>query len=391
MKKKELKFIIPLAVVIILLVIVKLSEPEEIDWSYDFTMKGTVPYGGFIFHDIMPELFPGTEIVNKELPLYNVLKDQYYQNTNYVFVNSVFRPDELDTEYLLWYVGSGNNVFVSVFSIYGSLADSLQVETYGSFFNEDTININLTDPELKTTGGYTYKKGNFENYFVKYDTANTQVLGKNQRNDINFIRVKYGDGNFFLNTVPLAFTNYHLINENNSGYIFRALSYLPVQKTFWDDYYKAGNRFSSTPLRFIISQEALKLAYYLILAGIILFIIFYGRRKQRIIPIISPLKNTTLEFVRTVGNLYYQQKQHKNIAEKKITYFLDYIRNRYFIKSGLIDDEAIKKISEKTSYPVEKLKNIFSGIERAKNSPAISEQELVVINSQIETFYERTK
>jgi len=27
-----------------------------------------------------------------------------------------------------------------------------------------------------------------------------QVLGKNEHNYVNFIRIKYGDGNFFLNT-----------------------------------------------------------------------------------------------------------------------------------------------------------------------------------------------
>ena len=127
------------------------------------------------------------------------------------------------------------------------------------------------------------------------------------------------------------------------------------------------------------------------LVSVILFIIFYGRRKQRIIPVIPPLNNSTLEFVRTVGNVYYQQKEHKNIAEKKITYFMDYLRNRYFIKAVTFDNEILKKISEKTSYPIKKLNNIFFLIEQIKNSNNITEAELVKINSQIENFYERTK
>jgi hypothetical protein len=391
MKKKEIKFLIPIVVTIIILIIIRLSQPEEIDWSYDFTKTRRIPYGGYIVHDILPDLYPDADIINRDVPIYNVLKDEHYYKTNYIFINSYFVPDGLDTQYLMYYVSQGNNVFISAFDIRGKLADSLQIQTYGYFFNEDTVNINLTNSSISTVNGFTYKKGNFSNYFFTYDTARTQVLGINQDGQANFIRIRYGDGNFLLNTVPLAFSNYHLLNEDNSGYVFRALSCLPVQETIWDDYYKAGNKFTSTPLRFIVSQDSLSWAYYLGLISIILFIIFYGRRKQRIIPVIPPLRNSSLEFVRTVGNLYYQQKEHKNIATKKIAYFLDYLRNRYFLKSGVLDDEALKKISDKSLYPVEKLKNIFSLIEQIKSSNYVTETELVKVNSQIENFYERTK
>ena len=252
MKKKEIKFLIPIVVTIIILIIIRLSQPEEIDWSYDFTKTRRIPYGGYIVHDILPDLYPDADIINRDVPIYNVLKDEHYYKTNYIFINSYFVPDGLDTQYLMYYVSQGNNVFISAFDIRGKLADSLQIQTYGYFFNEDTVNINLTNSSISTVNGFTYKKGNFSNYFFTYDTARTQVLGINQDGQANFIRIRYGDGNFLLNTVPLAFSNYHLLNEDNSGYVFRALSCLPVQETIWDDYYKAGNKFTSTPLRFIV-------------------------------------------------------------------------------------------------------------------------------------------
>lgn len=391
MKTKEIKFLIPLALTIIILIIIRLSEPEEIDWSYNFTKNGTIPYGGYVIHDILPDLFPDSEIKNREVPIYNVLKNQYFYETNYIFINSYFAPDELDTQYLMFYVSQGNNVFVSAFDIRGKLADSLNINTYGNIFSDDTLSVTLTDSVFLSDEIYTYKKGNFSSYFAGYDTAKAEVLGKNQGGNVNFIRIKHGEGNFFLNTVPLAFSNYHILNEDNSDYVFRTLSCLPVQETIWDDYYKVGNMFSSTPLRFIVSQDSLSWAYYVGLISIVLFIIFYGRRKQRIVPVIPPLNNTTLEFVRTVGNVYYQQKEHKNIAEKKINYFMEYLRNRYFIKAVTFDNEVLNKISEKTSYPIRKLKNIFSFIEQIKNSKNITEAELVKINSQIENFYERTR
>ena len=391
MKRKDIKYLIPLIITLIILTIIKIVEPEKVNWTKSFAKKDKIPYGGYIIYDLVPNLFPGNEVVLKELPIYNILKDNYFYGTNYIFINSYFSPDRLDTEYLLRYVADGNNIFISAFGIYADLADSLKIKTFDVFFSEDSVNINFTLLEVKSEIGYSYFKDNYENYFSEYDTALVQVLGKNENGNVNYLRIKYGKGNFFLNTVPLAFTNYHLLNSNNNEYVYKALSHLPLQKTFWDDYYKDGNKYTGSTLQYIMSQQSLKWAYFIILMSVVLFIFFYGRRKQRIIPVIPPLTNTTVEFVETVGNLYYQQKDCKNIAEKKISFFLDFIRNKYFVKTSNFDEETIQKIADKSLLTTGKIKSILSEIEKINYSQKITEEDLVNINYQIENFYERTK
>ncbi len=391
MKRKNIKYLVPLIITLIIITIIKIIEPEEIDWTKSFAKKDKIPYGGYIIYDLSDELFPTRDVVLKELPIYNILKDNYYFNTNYVFINNYFSPDRLDTEYLLRFVADGNNVFISAFGIYGNLADSLKIQTFDEFFSEDSININFSLPEVKSGNGFTYFKGNFDNYFSEFDTVLVQVLGKNENGNVNFLRIKYGEGNFLLNTVPLAFTNYHLLNSDNNEYVYKALSHLPVQQTFWDDYYKDGNKYQASTLQYIMSQQSLKWAYYIILVSVVFFIFFYGRRKQRIIPVIAPLTNTTVEFVETVGNLYYQQKDFKNIAEKKISYFLDYLRSKYLIKTGSFDEETIQKIADKSSLSSGKIKSILREIGKINHSQKITEEDLTNINYQIEKFYERTK
>jgi hypothetical protein len=391
MKRKNIKYLVPLIITLIIITIIKVIEPEEIDWAKSFAKKDKIPYGCHIIYNVSNELFPNQEVVLKELPIYNILKDNYYFNTNYVFINNYFSPDRLDTEYLLRYVADGNNVFISAFGIYGDLADSLKIITYDEIFSEDSININFSIPEMNCANGYNYFKGNFENYFSEFDTTLIQVLGENEKGNVNFLRIKYGEGNFLLNTVPLAFTNYHLLNSDNNEYVYKALSHLPVQQTFWDDYYKDGNKYQASTLQYIMSQQSLKWAYYIILVSVVFFIFFYGRRKQRIIPVIAPLTNTTVEFVETVGNLYYQQKDFKNIAEKKISYFLDYLRSKYLISTRSFDEKTIQKIAEKSSLSSGKIKSIFKEIEKINHSQKITEEELININYQIDKFYERTK
>ena len=92
-------------------------------------------------------------------------------------------------------------------------------------------------------------------------------------------------------------------------------------------------------LRFLFTTPSLTWAYYLTLAGLGLFMIFESKRRQRVIPVIEPVKNKSLEFVETVGQLYYQQADHASIAEKKIQYWLAYVRQRFNIPTTELAEE----------------------------------------------------
>lgn len=391
--RKNLKFLIPLFVTLVLLIIIKSMQPEELNWEESYTSKDKIPFGCYVTHDLLSDIFPGDDlkITNAELPVYNTLKNSFYFNTNYIFINNIFNPDRLDIEYLLKFADEGNNVFICA-SWYGKdFQDSLGVFTSYNFFSQDDSSIiNFTDEEIKTDSGYKFKEGYPGTYFTKFDTAKANVLATDSSGFNVFFSMKYGKGNIFLSTIPAAFSNYYLLKNETNGFAFKSLSYLPVQNVIWDEYYKVGNKYNSTPLRFIVSQSALAWAYYLMLIGVIIFIIFYGRRRQRRIPIIKPFENTTLEFVSIVGNLYYQQKNHSTIAKKISIFFFEYLRNKYFLQSSELDDQGIKIISEKTKYPFEKLKSIIQSLKGTFHRNNITDSELIYLNNRIEDFYKKT-
>src|SRR5579871_5141807 len=85
----------------------------------------------------------------------------------------------------------------------------------------------------------------------------------------------------------------------------------------------------------------LKWAYRIALITVIIFVFFEIKRRQRIIPVIEPLRNSTLDFVRTVGGVYFHQHNNKNIAEKKIQYFFEFIRSHFYLSTVYLDDEFI--------------------------------------------------
>ena len=391
--RKNVKFLVPLFVTLVLLIIIKAMQPEEINWEESYTAKDKIPFGCYVTHDLLEEIFPDNDlnISSAELPVYNTLKNKIHFNTNYIFINNIFNPDRLDIEYLLQFAEEGNNIFISA-SWYGEdFQDSLGIYTSYNFFSQDDSSIiNFTDENIKTDSGYKFKEGYPGTYFTNYDTAKATVLAVDSSGYNVFFRIKYGNGNIFLSSIPAAFSNYYVLKSKTNGFAFKSLSYLPVQDIIWDEYYKAGNKYNSTPLRFIVSQSALAWAYYLILIGVIIFIIFYGRRRQRRIPIIKPLENTTLEFVSIVGNLYFQQKNHSTIAKKNSIFFFDYLRNKYFLQASELDDSVIKIIAEKTNYPFEKLRSLIQSLKGTFNRNNITDSELIFLNNRIEDFYKKT-
>src|SRR5690606_36227948 len=82
------------------------------------------------------------------------------------------------------------------------------------------------------------------------------------------------------------------------------------------------------------------------------------KRKQRIIPIIKPLQNTSLNFIKTIGNLYFQKKNNNDIGQKMTNHFTEYIRSNYHIPATELSEDVIIRLSEKSGYDKDKLKVI---------------------------------
>jgi hypothetical protein len=392
--KENRKYILLLIATILLVVAVEWLSPKPINWTATYSQDDKNPFGAYILHDLLPSIFPGKEIQTLDATLYEQDQMEELNEGNYIFIAEDLSLGEEDMDILLRLAKDGNNIFIAAQTYPQYLKDTLHFDTENIFFVADTLGLNLAHPALKTTSGYNYRR--VETFYAfrpldKKKKATYQVLGHSHLKEANFIKIKFGRGNFYLNTVPQAYTNYNMLYGQNATYISKTLSYLPIKNTYWDEYYKGFHREPQTPLRFIIGQPALKWALYLTLSALVLFMLFEAKRKQRIIPIIKPLTNATVEFTETVGRLYFQYKDHKNIAEKKITYFLDYLRTRFYVKTNEFNEELYSKLADKTGVSQEDIVKLFQLITSVRSRKSISEQELMALNTQIEDFQKKNR
>src|SRR6266496_5711388 len=152
---------------------------------------------------------------------------------------------------------------------------------------------------------------------------------------------------------PLAFSNYFLLHKENMHYYENALSVISstVKKIVWDEYYlyKKGNQ---TPrkgwLTVLLGFPALKAALLTAIFALLLFVLLEMRRKQRYIPFLPKPKNESLDFVKTIGRLYYDKGDHKNLCHKMAAYFLEYVRSRYKLATNNLNENFIKLLQYKS-------------------------------------------
>lgn len=393
---KDWRYIVYVVGAIALFVIVKLLSPKQYNWAITLLHDDKNPYGVYALYKLLPTQFENVDIKNSYKTFYE-LKDSLSSNENIVVFAMNFTGSKEDAEALLKHVDQGATAFISAQYFWGHFSDTLNISTSDYFFTpgtvenklevrNDTSHLNFANHRLDSSTHYFYRRDNTHNYFDTFDTTRTTVIAKNDFQKPVTINVRWGKGNIILNSTPLAFTNIYLMSGKHLGFAEKTFSYLPQRNIRWTEYYQVGRREAATPLRFILTDESLRWAYYITIGSILLFMIFEAKRKQRIIPVVKPLANTTLEFVSTIGNLYYQKGDHKDIAEKKIQFLLEQIRTKYWLNTNKIDDVFLTTLANKSGKSLEEIMILFKTIKSISSSSAINPGQLMDLNQKIEKF-----
>ena len=218
--------------------------------------------------------------------------------------------------------------------------------------------------------------------YLKLEKDTFDVLGtiecKIDNENSNFIRVKLGKGLLILHSSPAVFTNYYLLKSGSDKYVEQVLSQLPGKDIVWVTNEKESGSISNAPLSFILSQEALRNAFYLILAGAALFFIFNAKRKQRIVPVIPPVENTTVEFTKTIGNLYFQEGSPMELLIIRSSFILEKIRSEYNIPTDKMDQEMVHMLTMKTARDIQKIQEMTDILRNIQNNQVQDPKTILV-------------
>ena len=378
----------------IALILFEYFAPKDPDWSMSFSKEKKIPFGGYIMYDLLPDMFPQSDIEIKDKNIYKYIDDKNIAQSTFIYNTDNFDLTDKAIDRLLELAAQGAKIFISANSFPKKLSDTLKFKTDISFnfiLSGDSLPVNFVHKKLYRQDGYNIGKQNRAMYFSRFDSSKTVILGIIGDEKLpNYLKIPFGKGFFYVHSLPLAFTNYNILQENNAEYVFKVLSYLKNKHIYWDEYYKPQKMMDQkSPLYYIQQSPALRNAYHLLLLMAILFLFINGKRKQKPVPLIEPLKNSSMEFAQTLANLYLNTSNHKDILLKRYIYWKEFLREKYYINSKIFSQsDAAEKIAKKTESKVSLIKNIMMMHDFALNNESVPAATLEKFNNYLEKFYQ---
>lgn len=380
----------------------KTKSLKKLDWNPTFKKTETKPYASLALYVLLKDIFPEKKIIQRaKIAPKDTSLQRLGKKYNLFFVHNQMDNDAEYASSLYFFVSGGGEAFLATSEVPYHLSEMLENLSLGYHYTKENLSIQFTNTFLKDKKrAYTYKNISSHYYVNNFNKEEGVVLATDQYNYPILVKIPVGNGNFYICTIPLAFTNFSMLDSPNSEFIEKSLSYLPIRDVLWEDLPSWETRFKNKntkptgikELAFLKKNESLWWAFLLSLFSIFLFILFRAKREQRTIPIAESYGNTSLEFAKTIGRLYFNFKDHKNLAEKKIIYLNEFIKNSLQINiSDSYDENTIQKISQKAALPYQEVQELFTLIKEVKEKAQISDSELLMLSKQISNFKKKAK
>ncbi len=401
MKKIAPILFIILGLIITASIALGIQKTRTVDWEESFNEKSNKPYGVSVFYKELENLFKDQKIRTvfhqPESYLSAHSEDSYGDHVakgNYIIIGNSDYLENESVDELLNFVDEGNTLFISDYYFSQKIHDTLQIDVDYILNEKDSISYqSLKYLDIKNS---VIDKNEGDNYFSRFDSINYRILGhsKIDSSRVNFIEVPFGKGNIYLHLEPKVFTNYNILKDDRYKYVEGLISYLPEDAIYFDSYVKIqtgydGNVEKESNLSWFLEQLSFKWAWYTAIIFALLFMVFNAKRRQRIIKIVKPLQNTTVAFVKTISNLYFDTQDHKNLIDKKITYFLEKIRTDFNLDTTILNEAFIIKLAAKTGKKKDNIKKLIDYINWLQSKNEFFDCNLIKLNTLIETFYSK--
>jgi hypothetical protein len=357
---------------VLIAIVLLVVYPTPQDWRPTYDTEDKIPRGTLIFHDWMLEEFGEERVYYSFEDIEtrgNTGDSLMYKGYSWIFIQETFLPTFEKWKAIDSFCQMGGVVFAS--SGYANLESldsiSLYISRGTGFFNPSNV-IRDTSKNLihldygngkvyegrlsrKLSNSYIYAG---QDSLVQYD-----VLGWNNLDDYNLVRIPKGNGYLYLHSIPDVFSNYAILNENVYEYLGGLISLLPREKIIFDrDFYDLSSE-SRSPFRAMLRNDSLRWMYFLLLSSLLLYGIFGLKRTKKAIPVIPPKENMSLGFVSTLSGMYYHKGSWSSIIKMRSEALMEYLKiNHYMGELSFTEEEALH-FSMRTGFPEKKAKKLF--------------------------------
>lgn len=395
-------------------------------WNESYRYDKDQPFDLFALYELLEARPEGLVFVEDSL---TVLKNVGANGGNYVFVGNYAYFNEKSVTDLLDFVERGNTAFIAAYDLPEDLATHLfGDDCYYNFYNDEermlsvsydtlTLQLTSTDREFELYNVYNYEPYNKLTSYLNGgmlcdEEIDNEVIGTFGESYINFTRLNWGEGNFYFHTNPIFFTNYYLVDSLQHDYAEVSLAVLGEGPVYWDEAsrvppsvarqrnqqnarnnqgsYGGGRNLltGNEALSYIQEQPPLALAWYTLLLTTLLYVIFRGKRRQRIIPVIHRRENSSKRFIDTISRLVFQKGHHLALARQELASLRFHLQERYGVR-WRENEPPPENLAELIGTPEEITSRALIEIRIVQNRKHLEDHELMRFYRAIEPLYKR--
>lgn len=361
---------------------------QPTNWEITYDHNGKEPYGTYLFYKALPEYFPSSSILYQksntsfeEIPFSEEPRLFIHVGQNIQLTND-------ESEALKNSITNGATVMLAANSIDTQLLNQLgikQLEKYGANKFQLSItpfsdSVTIDNPNIETN-----------NIFDMTEVSDSSEIVGYLNNNINAFGYSYGKGSIILCSTPELFTNISMLG-NGKKYIEQLLGLInnkQYQQVYFSSYINHNSQVTNISL--LWQYPAFRWAIIVLIIGIIVLLLFETKRRQRIIPEIKQQQNNTLDFIATLGLLYYNEKNLNDLGEKKLMYFLEYVRSTYFLDTRNLNQEFFERLKIKSNIPEENIEILAKIIQKIRQKYTLTEADIIALDQNIKLFNDGTK
>lgn len=371
-------FVVSIVVFLVLLFILEMQLPKNFSWTPTFRHTDKQPFGSCLFDSLLSSTMPKGYTVT-DSSLYQLAKDSLQPRGILVVADEMnLIPAEVNAIFSM--ANNGSHVMLVAHEVGDFMCNKLGIRMWGYGNSFDLQNFVKYNKERESFEWVSEENGYKPRRFMVFKPLITRKFNFETDSLDNVIRpcldqqatlrhdavsatFRQGKGYITFCSLPLLFTNYGIVDQDNATFSLRLLTLmkdLPVVRT--EAYCpQTSDEVQQSPLRYAISQPPLRWALYTLMVGALLFLIFEGRRRQRVIPIEKAPENHSLEFIHLVGSLYYHSRERRSLVVRKWTYFAEELRRNIHldVTDASEDDVTLPTLARLTTIDEQEIRTLI--------------------------------
>lgn len=363
MIKRNLHIFMTSVVFIILTACQSNESSKEVNWNPTFRVESTDPFGLFIFSEEIEKIKPTFSKIRRIFKGVSAIADGEYdelydpdeRHSTYLYIDAYDKMNTESRNTLMDFAYNGAHVFISSWDIhYGDFqfnGFTARSESFLWMNSKDTLSLSIDEKKPLAFSDNIKRR----TYFEITDSTWAQPLGYYQSQSVisskrcNFVAMRHGYGIVYFHTMPEVFSNFFLLTGNNSEYLEQVISQFKFGQFKWFVNYVQEYEGEYSLLKYMFEQPGLTMAWYLLWILLAIAVFTYAKRMQRIIPIVNPKKNFSVEYAKGLAQFHLLKKNYHGLIDKQIVVLLDKLRNEYRLDTSVLDHDFAQRMHAVTN------------------------------------------